>query len=247
MKGKRLTIILIVFSIFVLVICLTSALFMLKTVEVNFISFSSTIFDSQSIINSGGFEYGKNVFLLSKSKYIENLELNNPYLKVINLETIFPNKVRINCTQRVGLFCVNVGQNYYIFDYDFKLLEIVKQHNKSDFIEIKDIEISSLEVGQVCYEIMNNYKQIAFCLKEWSNDESFLKMNINSLKIENNKLIINMENQKDIIIKDYQYLLSDKMNVGFSAFSSNLIGDYEYIYIYTNSDDQIICVAGNYD
>ncbi len=94
MKNKRLTLMLIVFAVFVLVISFTSALFMLSSVKVNFLS-SCPMFISKEdmIIKSANFEYGKSVFFLKKDTYVNNLEINNPYLKVINIETIFPNKL----------------------------------------------------------------------------------------------------------------------------------------------------------
>lgn len=246
MKNKRLTIILIIFTVFVLVICLTSALFMLNSVSVNFLS-TATIFVNrqQDIIDSGQFDYGKNVLFLNKKKYIQNLELNNPYLKVINIETIFPNKLKINCIERAQLFYVEYGENIFALDEDFKVLDKLN-YNYEDLINIDISCGNELVIGQVCYEIMNIYKQLPTILKEWNIDVDYLKSKIKSVKISNNILKIRCRDKKDIIIKNWFENASEKSNIAFSVYEDDKIYDYDYISVYENSSKKITCVVGKY-
>lgn len=246
MKNKRLTIILIIFTVFVLVICLTSALFMLNSVSVNFLS-TATIFVNrqQDIIDSGQFDYGKNVLFLNKKKYIQNLELNNPYLKVINIETIFPNKLKINCIERAQLFYVEYGENIFALDEDFKVLDKLN-YNYEDLINIDISCGNELVIGQVCYEIMNIYKQLSTILKEWNIDVDYLKSKIKSVKISNNILKIRCRDKKDIIIKNWFENASEKSNIAFSVYEDDKIYDYDYISVYENSSKKITCVVGKY-
>lgn len=249
MKNKRLTIMLVIFTIFVLIIFFTSALFTLSSVRVNFLS-SSPMFISKEteIINSGNFDYGKSVFFLKKDLYKNNLEINNPYLKVINLETIFPNKLNINCIQRESLFCIKNFDYYYLLDDEFKVLEKVTSSKflTSQYIDLGQNDYINIFVGQVCYEIMNNYKQLPSVLKEWNDNYSFLKQQIRKIYLNNNKLIMKMTNNQDLIIKDYRKSLSDKFNIVISAYLSDKLHNNEYIYVYENSKCQLICVSGNY-
>ncbi len=249
MKNKRLTLMLIVFAVFVLVISFTSALFMLSSVKVNFLS-SCPMFVAKEdmIIESANFEYGKSVFFLKKDVYKNNLEINNPYLKVINIETIFPNKLKINCVQRESLFCIKNFDYYYILDDDFKVLEKTDSSKflTNQFIDLGQNDYINLETGQVCYELMNNYKQLPSVLKEWKDSNSFLKQEILKINLKNNKLTIKMNNYQDLIIKDYEKSLSDKFNIVISAFLSNKLTMYDYIYVYANSQNKLICVGGNY-
>ena len=249
MKNKRLTLMLIVFAVFVLVISFTSALFMLSSVKVNFLSSCPKFVSKENmIIESANFEFGKSVFFLKKDIYKNNLEINNPYLKVINIETIFPNKLKINCIQRESLFCIKNFEYYYILDDDFKVLE---KTDSSKFLTIQYIDLGqndyiNLEIGQVCYELMNNYKQLPTALKEWNDNNSFLKQEILKINSKNNKLIIKMNNYQDLIIKDYEKALSDKFNIVISAFLSNKLTMNDYIYVYEDSQNKLVCVSGNY-
>ena len=249
MKNKRLTLMLIVFAVFVLVISFTSALFMLSSVKINFL-YDCPMFVSKEelIIESANFDYGKSVFFLKKDLYKNNIEINNPYLKVINIETIFPNKLEINCIQRESLFCIKNYDYYYLLDDEFKVLDREKsiKLNSEDYIDLGQEDNFILEVGQVCYDIMNNYKQLPFVLKEWSSNKTYLKQQVKSISNEKNKLSIKMKNNQILLIKNYETRLSDKFNIVISAYLSNKFTEKEYIYVYENLQNKLICVAGNF-
>ena len=73
--------------------------------------------DKQAIINSGGFSYGIPVFAVNKTEIINKLEKENYYLKVVNIETVFPNKLIVHCAEREELFSIKLSENlYYICD-----------------------------------------------------------------------------------------------------------------------------------
>ena len=75
---------------------------------------------------------------------------------------------------------------------------------------------------------------------------SFLKQEILKISLKNNKLIIKMNNYQDLVIKDYEKSLSDKFNIVISAYLSNKFTMNDYIYVYENSQNKLVCVSGNY-
>ena len=53
------------------------------------------------------------------------MESQNPYLKVINIETVFPNKLILHCAEREELFCIKGRDDlYYICDEELKILDV---------------------------------------------------------------------------------------------------------------------------
>lgn len=108
------------------ILCFT--LFALNAV---FVDFKSSPFlyneeNHQEIIESGEFSSGASVFFINKKINQEKIEKTYPYIKVINIETIFPNKMVVHCIEREELFAVNFEQSkYYICDEDFKILRIL--------------------------------------------------------------------------------------------------------------------------
>lgn len=133
MKNVRLIIILSVFVLITTIIVLCSTVFTLNTVELGWLSTTKVLSDktNEEIIESGNFKKGESVFLIDKQKYKDNLEKNNPYLKVVNLEIKFPNILKVSVAEREELYALKVvnenslsGYSYVFLDYDLKVLKI---------------------------------------------------------------------------------------------------------------------------
>lgn len=161
MKNKVLISILCCFAFVVLIVVLSSTVFTLKEVKVEFYDtndqlitdyntlkhFSTT--DSQSIIDSAEFNMGQNIFLVKKEKYTESLEKKNPYIKVIALTTHFPNKIVIKVHEREELFAIETGSGKYaITDGDMKVLKIADDFEELDAVKINNLEMDAASVGE---------------------------------------------------------------------------------------------------
>lgn len=81
----------------------------------------------QEIINTGKFPLKSPIIFLNKKPYITTLEKTYPYLKVINIETIFPNSLTIHCKEREQLYSFLLNGIVYSCDKDLKILE--KENN----------------------------------------------------------------------------------------------------------------------
>lgn len=131
MKYKRLLIIsgsILAFVALCVTLCFT--LFRTHSIVLNFHN-ETTIFADEAnhleIVNSAKIDTRMPIFSLNKTNIRNALEKNNPYLKVINIETAFPNKLIVHCAEREELFCIDAGNElYYICDEDLKILNITR-------------------------------------------------------------------------------------------------------------------------
>ena len=136
LKNKKLIIIFgIVFGLITLLVILHFTLFSLKTVEVDFKT-ENHVFSTEAIhgikgdssINKGG-----SIFGVNKKEITNSLESNNAYLKVINIETVFPNKIVIHCAEREETYAVKTKDHkYFICDSEFKVLYITYSYSTSN-------------------------------------------------------------------------------------------------------------------
>jgi hypothetical protein len=138
-----------------LILCWT--LFGLSTVSVVYHSTTQNLtLDDEEIVEAGNFRYGACVFFEGKNKSIENI--NNyakqnkdfAYLRVINIETKFPNKYIIHVAEREELFAVEYNNNFLICDRDLRVLKIESKFTSTEgnAILVKGLEVTGTsEVG----------------------------------------------------------------------------------------------------
>lgn len=115
----------------------------------------------EEIIESGGFSYGSPVFFQSKKKYKERIENKYPYIKVINMEIVFPSQLIIHIAERQEVYAIE-GQKYYICDEDLKVLriedEFISENNNA--ILVSGVEIKNESV-KVCDTLkLKNFKDL---------------------------------------------------------------------------------------
>ena len=149
MKKKRLIILLSIFAVLVLVVVLSSTVFTLKTVVVNFYDTNDKLVDDitknhyfnsdekiNQIIDNAEFNYGKNIFLVNQKENKEKLEKTSPYVKVISISIEFPNRMVVKAVERQEYYAVlNSTNNYFICDAEFKVLRIAET-KPTELIEV---------------------------------------------------------------------------------------------------------------
>lgn len=128
MKKKLIITFSVIGGIIALVIILLFTLFGLRYVSLDLRTYNS-LFSSEeaqeSVISSGKFAYNMPIFFQDKQAYIDNLEKSNPYLKVINIESRFPNTLVVKCVDREEVFAIKMAEDkYFIVDEDLKVLRI---------------------------------------------------------------------------------------------------------------------------
>lgn len=125
MKHKKLWISLgIVGGVLLVVFVLCLTLFRVKNVTLDFAS--ETKYYNQDAQNEllSQINVSKSIFTVNKKELIQKIEAQNEYIKVINIETVFPNRLVIHCTERQELYVLKSENNLFFVDEDFKILKI---------------------------------------------------------------------------------------------------------------------------
>lgn len=125
------------------------------------VSFSTTLENltatEQEIVSAGGFRKGASVLFEGKKKSIRKIEEyvsqneNFAYIKIENIETVFPNKFVIHISEREELFAIPTADRFLICDRDLKVLRITKTHENSQtnaiLLEGLTIKNEAVKVG----------------------------------------------------------------------------------------------------
>ncbi len=256
MKNKSLIIILSILAFIVLVVVLSSTVFCLNSVKVNFLSNTINLTNQeQTIIDSGNFTYKKSIFFLNKEKFKENIEINNPYAKVVSIETIFPNKLVVNVVERNELFVVknydsstSSFKNYAILDNELKVLKVENDYTNTHLnpilVEIEGDNFYDLTLG---HSLNNSYKtlldNLAVELLAYNNNPVMLKANFESIILNfstNEDVFIKMRSGVEIILKEGNVRLTEKFMLALSYYNGLEDKTMGRITTYVNNEDKVV-------
>lgn len=254
MKNKSLIIILSILASIVLIVILSSTIFCLKSVELNFMSNTINLTNKQEeILTSGNFKYNQSIFFINKSNYIKKLEEQNPYIKITNIETVFPNKLVINCVERNELFIIKSYdgenfKNYLVVDDELKILstlnEFTNLHTNPILISIEGERVSTNLAGQTLFTTNSMLiKQLANELYAYNNNPLLLKANFEEIIInaENkNNIKIKMRSGVDIILKDMNTRLTEKFMLALSYYNNLEDKTKGVITTYENNENKVV-------
>lgn len=222
-----------IFFIVVLAIVLAFTLFGLKHIELDFKNQTSKFTSNESqleVITSAEFKMSECVFFVNKKEYILKIEQANPYIKVINIETKFPNKLVIHCAEREELYSLKISDDkYFICDSEFKLLNILSNITGSNTTLLSgeyDLRNKNANVGDyIDLGIQQEmFQSIPVALKINNRTFAEQKFLFKVFKIEYNSLsrpclIIIDNNNFNIEIKYMDENLIEKFQCLFSCYS----------------------------
>lgn len=125
MKNKRLVAILCVLGFLTVLIIINSTLFTLQSVSINWLTSKSNLQGVKDYQIAEEVELGQSIFLVNKSEVASTLEKANPYLRVVSIETKFPNKIVIHSAERESLYAIKLSDTEYaVLDEMGKVLSI---------------------------------------------------------------------------------------------------------------------------
>lgn len=108
-----------------LLVLLAFTVFSLKTVTLDFRTSLSYISETpEQIIESANFKMGGSVLFHSKKDYAKKIENFNPYIKVINIETVFPSSFVVHLAERQEVYAIAYDGGHYICDEELRILRI---------------------------------------------------------------------------------------------------------------------------
>lgn len=132
-KKKRLLILSLIAGVLIAVILLSSAVFKIKSVSVEYQT-TLTVLTSEDLdkmIENADLPYGKSIFFTSFKTHIAIMEKENPYVKINTIERTFPNALVVLVSERVPVVRVAHNGVDYILDSELKVLNIAG--NSSDY------------------------------------------------------------------------------------------------------------------
>lgn len=236
MKSKKLVVFLVILIFLAVLIVLNSTLFTLQSVSINWLTTKyelETIKDS-SMISS--VKKGDSIFLLNKDEIKSSLEKKYPYLRVVKIETKFPNKIVIHSAERESMFAVKLSDNEYaVIDERGKVLSLsTSSIFAGSELSAKPIQVyfSSMSIDPADYvkgEIINNetivnlFTQISRSLRESDYIPTTSKRNIVSIDVvsvgESVEIYFQTRNGLRIVLKDGLEHTTDKFILGLDRYN----------------------------
>lgn len=243
MKNKRLIILLSIFAFLTIVVILCSTIFTLRSVTFSWKCTKVHLSEYTDEQIAKSVDLGDSIFLLNKNKMAEKLEITYPYIKVIKIETKFPNKVVVHATERDSVYAVTLGDGRYaVIDDENKVLEHCTQDeldNWDENISVKPI-VANVNVNGDLFNLSEKdfplgyvadvrrvttlLRDIAYTLKTYGYPQNYL------LKGFASKLDVNIAYQSNVLIstyfglkieiKDCYQSLSAKVQLGFSVYEA---------------------------
>ncbi len=253
MNKKLIISLSVLFSVVVVALILFWTLFALSSVSVQFHSTKINLqgLSDKEIVEAGGFKYGECVLFEGKKGYEKNLKnatKNNKlfaYIRVLNIETVFPNKMIIHVAEREELFSVVTEEHTYVCDRDLRVLRIDPEEQPNT-IDVNGLKIKSTEISEGDFLDVEQgaIKDFYSLMLQTNRDVSELVGKFKSLDVSTYteseteyysfKLTTNQD--RVFVINNPKFAFSEKIKLMFS-FESTLFGK--------SQDGQVLDAGGN--
>lgn len=223
-------------------------------VEINFLNasgFENNQAFKQEFIETSTIKEKTSVFFINKNQIKKTLEEKFSYIKIVNIETTFPNGLTFNVAEREELFAIkNNLDNYSLIDCDFKVLNVVSMAEFETF-EIKPILIEfagshliNLSKGNFIEKTKDTaiFENFAKSCLISSRDVIEQKTLFKDIILLNDMLILHLQDNFEIKI----YFPSEKLHIKVGAMflrMGQIYPDFQDNYcleIYITQDGQLL-------
>ncbi|HOE57398.1 MAG TPA: FtsQ-type POTRA domain-containing protein [Bacillota bacterium] len=144
MKGRfKYVVFLFIICIF-MVFFLSSSFFQIKFLTVN----GNNNVTREEIIKLSSIYYGENIFRINKRNSMKSI-FQNPYVKMIKIKRIMPNKVIIEIIEREIMAYVPYVGSYLNIDDEGMILEINPAMKHPDLPVVKGLKFDTFKVGEI--------------------------------------------------------------------------------------------------
>lgn len=237
MKKRVQLIILSILMFTVIFVVLSSSIFSFSEVGVDYLTTHiKTNLTTTEALEGANLKTGKSIFFINKTYAKNNLEKQNPFIKIVNIETVFPNKLIFHVAERKELFAIKLNDKYLILDEDCKILQVCDNYvnnaenaillenfitNNTKSQNVDDISSQNNESQYQEGDFLlgaDTIKNLARILQEWKLSFAHLKAHIISISNLNNNLILNMRCGLEIKVFNLKENLSNKLNLAFSVY-----------------------------
>ncbi|MGN1200758.1 MAG: hypothetical protein ACI4R8_00640 [Candidatus Caccovivens sp.] len=181
MNKKVIVSLCVVFGLVAVLLILFWTLFGLSSVTVEYSSTKQNLtISDQEIVEAGEFRMGACVLFEGKKNSLQKIENkateneNFAYLRVLNIETVFPNKFVIHVAEREEFFAVEYGGEYLVCDRELKVLKILDNFDSTNenaiLLSGLDIKNKSVAVGDFLRTSQENIKKLFSAFLESGRD-----------------------------------------------------------------------------
>lgn len=238
MKNKKLIGFLIILIFLTVLIVINSTLFTLQKISINWLTtkYKLETVKDYSIVDD--IQTGESIFLVKKDEIASTLEKKYPYLRVVSIETKFPNKLVIHSSERESLFAIKISDDdYAIVDELGKVLERsnssifagselgakpIKVMLDANFVNIKpsDMEAGNIIANEFVVKVLT---QISKSLRESNYIPTTSKGVFTSLEIinkgDNVELFFKTRSGMSIAIKNALDRTTDMLLLGLERYN----------------------------
>lgn len=236
MKSKKLIVIMSILIFLTVLIVLNSTLFTLQSVNVNWLTTKHQLESVKDYKLIDSVRTGDSIFLIKKDEIKHDLEKKYPYLRVVSIETQFPNKIVIHSAERESMFAIKLSDNEYaIVDELGKVLSFGTSNIfVGSELSAKPIKVffNSLAINPNDFEqgvdiknqsIVTLLSQIAKSLRESDYIPTTSKRNIMSIDItsigDGVEIYFQTRNGMRIVLKDGLNYTTDKFILGLNRYN----------------------------
>lgn len=262
MSKKLIITLSVVFAIVAVFLILCWTLFGLSSVSIEFETTTKNLtLSDEEIVEAGRFRYGASVLFEGKQKYIDNLNAKSAenekfaYLKVVNIETVFPNRFVVHVAEREELFAVEYDTQFLICDRDFRVLKFSSTQENAILLKGLQILNSSVSVGDFLEIGQTSMKKFYSVMLQNNRDLAeqlgkFKEIELGSYQDEIThkeyvSITLTTFQNRNFVINNIDFAFANKVQLMFAAeaalFSQNVDGSGNIL----NSNGEIIYVVKN--
>ena len=238
MKNKKLIGFLIILIFLTVLIVINSTLFTLQKISINWLTTKYKLETVKDYTIVDDIQTGESIFLVKKDEIASTLEKKYPYLRVVSIETKFPNKLVIHSSERESLFAIKISDDdYAIVDELGKVLERsnssifagselgakpIKVMLDANFVNIKpsDMEAGNIVANEFVVKVLT---QISKSLRESNYIPTTSKGVFTSLEIinkgDNVELFFKTRSGMSIVIKNALDRTTDMLLLGLERYN----------------------------
>ena len=212
MRNKRVLYIFLTLLFTVVAVLLSSVLFAVKKTSLA-LSGDASYLSGTGIKAVLDRNIGKNIFLIDENALEKELESAHPYIRVINIERIFPSEIKLHYAERRPLFDIRLSNGKYaLLDCHKKVLEVRDAPSGGVLLDIELDEASPCDIleGEPI-EAAAMFFDAFYGLTEGNlfYDEHLFKSYFKKIGVENGVLMVETRLGAKIEILNYDHEGSD--------------------------------------
>lgn len=155
----------VIFAVLLSSIILTFTLFSLKSISLNFKTETNflTAEIQEEIIDEINEQGISTVLFVNKKTLASKLEKDFPYLKIVNIETIYPSGFILHCVEREEFYAIESDNKSYYLDKEMKILKIEKENfiktpTNAILLNIADLNLNIINAKEGQFLKLDNFE-----------------------------------------------------------------------------------------